>query len=112
MDFNEKINKLRTEIAKALIPVIDNDYVLLGLPYYDNVGDVLIWEGTENFLRTLSHKCLKRASIDTFDFGILDSNVIILLQGGGNFGDIWIEHQAFRLKIIEKYPQNKIVILT
>ena len=46
MDFNEKINKLRTEIAKALIPVIDNDYVLLGLPYYDNVGDVLIWEGT------------------------------------------------------------------
>lgn len=37
-------------------------------------------------------------------------NVIILLQGGGNFGDLWRTHQDFRLKIIQKYPHNKIII--
>lgn len=40
----------------------------------------------------------------------MTSNTIILLQGGGNFGDIWRSAQDFRLKIIKQYPNNKIII--
>ena len=111
MDFQTKINQLKTIIENELNSLIDSDYVLLGVPYYENIGDILIWEGTETYLKNRPHKCLRRASIETFEFPNLPSNVIILLQGGGNFGDIWSKHQEFRLNIIKKYPNNKIIIL-
>lgn len=41
------IGKLRKKLVETLIPLVDNDYVLVDLPYYSNVGDLLIWEGTE-----------------------------------------------------------------
>lgn len=41
----------------------------------------------------------------------LDSNVVILLHGGGNFGDIYGSSQKFRKDVIELYPDNKIIIL-
>jgi pyruvyl transferase EpsO len=41
----------------------------------------------------------------------IDKNVIILLQGGGNFGDIWREHQEFRIRILKDFPDNKIILL-
>jgi pyruvyl transferase EpsO len=36
---------------------------------------------------------------------------VILLNGGGDFGDTWEEAQAFRRQIIKEYPKNKIVVL-
>ena len=42
---------------------------------------------------------------------IFSENVIILLQGGGNFGNLYREHADFRKKIISAYPRNKIIIL-
>lgn len=111
MDFNDKIKELKRVIRENLTPLIDNDYVLLDLPYYDNIGDTLIWEGTKEFLKTLPYKCLYYASKDSFQYQKLSSSVIILLQGGGNFGDLYRQHSAFRKKIIALYPNNKIIIL-
>ncbi len=36
---------------------------------------------------------------------------MVLLNGGGSFGDLWREAQDFRLKVAEAYPENRIVIL-
>ena len=33
-----------------------------------------------------------------------------MLHGGGNFGDLWRDMQEFRLKVIERYPENRIII--
>ena len=43
--FESKINKLRALIFEKLVPLIDNDYILVDLPYHSNIGDILIWEG-------------------------------------------------------------------
>lgn len=105
------IKQLREKIQKELTPIVDNDYVYLDLPYHPNIGDTLIWEGTKKFLKTLPYKCLYYASKDSFRYRKLPKNVIILLHGGGNFGDLYRLHSEFRKKIIKLYPDNKVVIL-
>lgn len=111
MELLHKKEELRRIVNNALLPLIDNDYIFIDLPYYQNIGDVLIWQGTEEFLKSVCHRCLYRASFYTFDDRKLDHSVIIIMQGGGNWGDVWHEHNDFRLKIIQQYPNNKIIIL-
>lgn len=111
MNFQQKIDELKNKIYEELTPLIDSDYILLDLPYYSNIGDTLIWEGTESFLKSLPHKCLYKSSNQTFKHKHLQSSTIIILQGGGNFGDLWRRFQDFRLSIIKQYPNNKIIIL-
>ena len=98
-------------IRKTLTPLIKGDYIFLDLPYHGNIGDTLIWKGTESFLRELPGKCLGKHSKDTFDFRSLPQDCTILLFGGGNLGDIWREHQEFRLEVMRVYPDNSIIVL-
>lgn len=110
MNFEEKILQLRHTIEDSLLPLIDSDYVLWDLPYHDNIGDILIWQGELDFLHEVNYQCLDFASVDTCVFPPLARNTIILLHGGGNFGDIWRRHQEFRLKVCRNYPDNKIIV--
>jgi exopolysaccharide biosynthesis predicted pyruvyltransferase EpsI len=111
MSFQKKIDELKGKIIKELTPFVKSDYVLLDLPYHSNIGDILIWEGEESFLKNLPFKCLGRSSSDSFNFKKnLISTATIFLHGGGNFGDMYPKHQNFRLKIIEKYSENPIII--
>jgi len=111
MDFQEKINKLKKKIFEELTPLIDSDYILIDLPYHSNIGDLLIWEGEENFLKTIPFKCLYRSSNRTFEYKKISDDVIVLIHGGGNFGDVWRAHQIFHLNIVKYYPNNKIIFL-
>lgn len=111
MTFLKKINDLKAKIHEALIPLVDHDYVLWDLPYHNNIGDILIWQGELDFLREVNYKCLGFASRNTCFFPLLSQDTVILLHGGGNFGDIWRECQEFRLEVIRRYPCNKIIIL-
>lgn len=106
-----KINELRAIIYNKLQHLIDKDYVLLDVPYYTNIGDTLIWEGTKHFLKNIPHKCLYTASVETYKYHPLPTGTVILMQGGGNFGDLWRRHQDLRLEVIKSYPNNKIIIL-
>jgi pyruvyl transferase EpsO len=36
---------------------------------------------------------------------------VILLHGGGNLGDFWLEHQQFREQVIQDFPDNRIIQL-
>lgn len=99
-------------LLSALTPLIDADYVLLDCPCHFNTGDLLIWEGERALLSQLPHKCLGQWSMYTFRDGIaIPPSAVILLHGGGNFGNLWKGHQRFRRRIAEKYPDNRIVIL-
>lgn len=110
MNCEQKILELRNIIDQQITPYINNDYVLWEVPYYTNIGDILIWEGELCFLRNSGYKCLEMASKDTCMFPKLSPQTVILLQGGGNFGDLWRDIHEFRLKVIENYPENRIII--
>jgi len=105
------VGDLKFRIEQALLPIVTSDYILLDLPYYSNIGDALIWKGTETLLSKLPYHCLYRSSIRTFEFQPLPSNVVILMMGGGNFGDLYPRHNAFRKKILELYPDNHVIVL-
>lgn len=107
----EKISQLRNYLYSTLLPLINGDYVLLDIPYYSNPGDTLIWEGTEHLLSNCPYKCLHKTAEECFEFPRFDKNVVILLQGGGNWGDLWPRHQSFRKKIVAQYPENRIIVL-
>jgi pyruvyl transferase EpsO len=110
MTFSEKTTLLKNEIKKILLPLINHDYWYLEIPYYTNVGDILIWEGTRTFLRNCNVHCKYETSRETFKPRPINSDTIILLQGGGGFGDLW-GGQPFRRKIITEYPDNRVIIL-
>lgn len=94
-----------------LLPEINADYVFLDLPYHSNIGDSLIWKGAEDFLKSLPYKCLLRTSFQTFTFPELKKETIVLLHGGGNWGDLYAPHNELRRNVVKRYPDNKIIIL-
>lgn len=112
MNFQEKINQLRTKITTALRPLIaGKDVVLLDVPHHDNIGDTLIWQGEIDCLKRLGCNILRVSScISWRGHSCLRPEAVILLHGGGNFGDLWPEFHEFKLKIIQEYPANRIVM--
>lgn len=56
-------------------------------------------------------RCLYGSSWETFVPQRLSKDTVILMHGGGNWGDLWRVHQEFRLRIMEEYPENPIIVL-
>ena len=111
MTIQQRIEDQRERIESSLVHLIDGDYIFIDLPYYSNIGDTLIWKGTETFLSRLPYKCLGRASFQTFQFPELSEKVLILMMGGGNWGDLYAPHNQLRKKVVTHYPKNRIIIL-
>lgn len=105
------MNNNKELIYSTLAPLIGKECILVDAPYYPNIGDSLIWEGFEVFLKDNSIICKHRSSADTFAFPQIDRSMTIISIGGGNFGDSWRGLQDFRCKVIKHYPNNRIIIL-
>jgi pyruvyl transferase EpsO len=106
----QKIEGLKQLILNELTPLIDGDYALIDVPNHRNIGDNLIWKGELDFLKTIPFKNIYSANMATYLHENMTKNSIILLHGGGNFGDIYVDSQQLRLDIIKQFPKNKIII--
>lgn len=104
------MTEFKNLVFEKLSPLVGKMCVLPDLPYYSNVGDLLIWEGMERFLKDNGTEILWRSSISTFEYKPLPEDVTICLVGGGNFGDLWRGMQDFKCKIVKLYPKNRIVV--
>ena len=106
------LNSLRNEIDKQLLGLINNDFVLLNLPYYENIGDVLIWEGELEYFKKIPYKCKFSTGIN--DIGYIKGNIeegdVIIIQGGGNFGTEYRNLQLFFNDVVKAFPRNRIII--
>lgn len=101
---------LQNAIKGALIPLINEQVILLDCPYHINIGDTLIWQGELDFLKSINKYPIAQHSKDTFEFSLLEKEIIICLHGGGNFGDLYRGAQEFRKEVISCYPNNRIVM--
>lgn len=106
-----RIENLRNIVRESLIEHIDGDYVLLDVPNHRNIGDLLIWQGELEFLKEIPFKMVYSSNDYTYKEDRIKKDDIILLHGGGNFGDVWRSNQEFRNNIIRTFPNNKIIIL-
>lgn len=111
-EYRESLANFREEIFNTIGPLINGDVHLTNLPYHNNLGDALIWRGTEDFLAQTSHKILSRSSFLSCRFSNVKPGDVIVLNGGGSFGDVWRVIMDFFIKVIETYPDNRIVLLS
>jgi pyruvyl transferase EpsO len=109
-------DEFRQKIKAALVPLVTGHaqhICLLDLPEFPNVGDQLITLGELAFLE----EAFPKARISIFDHHLysekcdplIEECSIILLHGGGNFGDIWPYQQMFRETILQKFAHKRII---
>ncbi len=96
--------------------IIDkNDVFYIDIPLHFNVGDLLIYHGTEKFFLEHNIKIKLRESTPSFSIKKLKKEVTdkttILCHGGGNFGDIYTNHHNIRETVIKHFPNNRVIIL-
>jgi pyruvyl transferase EpsO len=102
-------------VGSELADLAGQPFALVDFPDHANVGDSAIWLGTTAFFRR-QHGVEPRyvASIAAFSPAALrraHPEGPILIHGGGNFGDLWPRHQAFREQLLETFPDRLIVQL-
>lgn len=110
-DHNLIMTNLKHSFSKITELIEGKKVVYLDIPVYNNIGDLLIMQGTLSYLQTNKVKCKHIFSAHFSHFGSVKNGEVILLQGGGNFGDMYDLHQKFREKIIKRFPKNRIIIL-
>ena len=111
MNFNEKIEQLRELISHSVKPLLSEKVIIADAPFTDNIGDILIWQGTVDFLHENDFKILGIYGAGYFTFPKLDKDITIILMGGGHFGDLWRMFHDIKMEIIARYPDNRIVML-
>ena len=102
-----------SEVLNPLIPV-GSKCALLDFPNYGNVGDSAIWLGEKVFLKDRAAELIYASDRSAYRKEKLARRLrggIILIQGGGNLGDLWLPHQHFRERIITDFPGAKIIQL-
>lgn len=121
---SERVQTLvRRELGNRAVAYVD-------YPVHANIGDQLINLGTEVFFARSRMEVIGRWSMhDLFTFNnqdgsfcrekaalreldtIAERDVPIVLHGGGNFGDLYPHFNEMRLRILDRYPENLVVML-
>jgi len=112
----QKLDTLRAQISHILDPLIpiNSSCVLIDFPHHGNVGDSAIWLGEIAYLKSRKCKIKYICDWNNYNQAALKSavgNNLILLHGGGNFGDLYPTHQRLKEKVISNFPDNRIVQL-
>lgn len=113
----EVVARLQTLLDAAVsdqFPALrQNGCALVDFPDHGNVGDSAIWAGEVAWLdrHRVAHKITGDLNIDLAEIRALPSEVPILLHGGGNFGDLWPQHQLFRERILTDFPDRLVIQL-
>lgn len=107
---------LRETIDDVLKPILSGvrRVALLDFPAHANVGDSAIWLGTLAYLREHGKTICYSCDQSTYSPATLAERLgdgVILLSGGGNFGDIWKHSQQLREQVVRDFPDAKIVQL-
>jgi len=112
------LSQLADEIDSVLVPLLDgkSEHIcIIDPPNHPNVGDSAIFLGELNFIaKNFPNARLSYYDVDSHSSAadrFIEEATIILIHGGGNFGDIWPHHHALRMKIFERFAHKKIVQL-
>lgn len=110
------IERLQRLIDLALAPSLPvlraGPYALLDYPDYGNVGDSAIWAGQIAWLQKNVGKPSAYLSDLHTPVAEVTRNVTgqtLIIQGGGNFGDLWPANQKFREDIVAANPGSTII---
>jgi len=109
---------MKGRIKNILNPLLKDktgNICIIDPPGHPNVGDSAILLGELDFIR----ENFPKASIFFFDVDnysersdrFIDDASVLLIHGGGNFGDIWPHHHKVRSRILDRFPGKPIIQL-
>ncbi|MGS0695185.1 polysaccharide pyruvyl transferase family protein [Shewanella sp. 0m-4] len=104
----DQLKEQHSEIAKLLV---GKKVAYIDIPLHYNVGDTLIYLGTEQFIDDHEINIIHRSFQKNINHKKLKQADVIMLHGGGNFGDLYLKHQKLRESIVKQYPDKQIVLL-
>ncbi|HBO39120.1 MAG TPA: polysaccharide pyruvyl transferase [Pasteurellaceae bacterium] len=113
---NDILFSLKQELGKISEVITDKkDVLYFDYPLHLNVGDLLIYAGTEAFFKDYDINIRLRRCLQTFDINevkkYVNKNTTILCHGGGNFGDLYPLIQQLREELVTHFPHNRIIVL-
>jgi exopolysaccharide biosynthesis predicted pyruvyltransferase EpsI len=119
MPDRELIDRLAAGVEEAFERVIPRDSrcAILNFPIFPNPGDAAIWLGQLAILDRLRvatvYECEWRTYSPRALENALDDQTTILLNGGGNFGDLYIPggQQSVRERVLEEFRGHRVVQL-
>jgi len=112
---SEIVERLGRAVRDALDPWIPRGAAcaLLDFPDHGNAGDHLIWLGETAYLAErgvrVVHACTAHGYSAARIRRRLPPDGIVLLHGGGNFGDLYPVHQRLRERVVDDFPDRRIV---
>jgi len=112
------VGSLAGRVRSTLWPLLEGAERIahLDFPEHGNVGDSAIWLGECAFLREagLVPRLVDHFALSDYSRSTLERRLgrgTILLNGGGNLGDLWPAYQQFRERVIADFPRNPIIQL-
>ncbi len=110
------ISSLKYQIREALREVVQDSVVgFVDHPLSMNSGDAAIYAGTQICLKEAGLRQAYVSHLGMYDREALKKALpkdgTILIQGGGNWGDLWPSHQELRYRLLLDFPHNPIVQL-
>jgi exopolysaccharide biosynthesis predicted pyruvyltransferase EpsI len=113
---HQVIARLQREIDAVLTPLVPGKKcALIDFPNHPNVGDSAIWVGEQIFLAKLGVKQAYVCAAGNSDWNAMARAIgpdgTILIHGGGNFGDVWPNHQRLREEVLDRFPDHTVLQL-
>ncbi|MCW9732133.1 polysaccharide pyruvyl transferase family protein [Avibacterium sp. 20-15] len=113
---NEILVSLKQDLKQILDVIVDkNDVLYFDYPLHLNVGDLLIYAGTEAFFQDYQIHIRLRRCLQSFDLDEVKKYVkpttTLVCHGGGNFGDLYPAIQAMREALVQAFPNNRIIVM-
>jgi pyruvyl transferase EpsO len=104
------------EFDRCLRVLLDGatDVAILDFPNHHNFGDGMIFSGEFAALRRLRVRVRSVSDMRSYDPELLRSlpaDTVMLLHGGGNFGDLYLDHEEFRRRVLADLPDRRVVLL-
>ncbi len=111
-------DELNSRIEAALVPLLrgKSDHVcIIDPPGHQNVGDSAILLGELDFIaRNFPGARLSFYDVDSYSPDadrFIEEATILLIHGGGNFGDIWPRHHELRTRILQRFAHKRTIQL-
>jgi exopolysaccharide biosynthesis predicted pyruvyltransferase EpsI len=115
-DPEDRVSALRAiffDVAARAVPP-GARCALVDFPSYANVGDSAIWLGQLEFLRTRQVDLVYTCDVHDYRRDKLARRLgdgVVLLTGGGGFGDRYFDHQRLREQVVADFPDHPVVQL-
>lgn len=104
--------------SKKTVDCTKKHFWFIDIPEYGNLGDQAIAFAAESMLgeKFPNYEVIEINQKETIKYlRWIKKNIkkddVIVLQGGGNFGNLYPPYEAVRRKVVASFPENRIVVL-